>query len=151
MIVPKGNPKAIQTLGDLVKPGLKVGIADAEKSALGALTRTLLEKNGIIEPMKALGNLAVLVSKGDELVNQMQSGALDVALVYRSNAKASERITQDCDVVDIDQPEAHAVQPFAVAKDTAYPVLTDRLRDFLTGSENRAHYEALGFQWLDSN
>jgi len=44
MIVDKGNPRKIKTLEDLTKPGIRLGLAHPEKSALGFLTKILLEK-----------------------------------------------------------------------------------------------------------
>ena len=41
ILVPKGNPKNISTLQDLTKPGVKVGMADANKTALCKLTVNL--------------------------------------------------------------------------------------------------------------
>src|SRR5262249_40632066 len=47
LLLPKGNPKNLHTLADLVTPGLRVGLANAEQSTLGALTKRLLEQGGI--------------------------------------------------------------------------------------------------------
>ena len=49
ILVRQGNPQAVQTLADLAKPGLRLGVAHPEQSTLGALTRRLLERNGILD------------------------------------------------------------------------------------------------------
>ena len=147
LLVSKGNPKGIKKLDDLSKIDLKVGLADSQKSALGKLTMQMMKRYGIWNELHDSGNIAVLVSKGDELVNQMQSGALDAAVLYRSNALASPQIMADCEIVQLGQPDAIAIQPFASAKDTPYPQMVLRLRDFITNDVARERYEELGFQW----
>lgn len=147
ILVPKGNPDKIKVLEDLAKGDLKVGISDPKKSALGKLTKEMLRAHQLWKPLQDSGNVTVMVSKGDELVNQMQVGALDAALVYRSNARASEQIMKHCEIIGIDDPLATATQPYAVAKDTDYPLMMSRLRDFLTNDEARDRYEHLGFDW----
>ena len=147
LLVSKGNPKGIKKLDDLSKIDLKVGLADSQKSALGKLTMQMMKRYGIWNELHDSGNIAVLVSKGDELVNQMQSGALDAAVLYRSNALASPQIMADCEIVQLGQPDAIAIQPFASSKDTPYPQMVLRLRDFITNDVARERYEELGFQW----
>jgi molybdenum ABC transporter molybdate-binding protein len=147
LLVPKNNPRKLTDINSLTRDNLKVGLSDPRKSALGKLSKDMLIKQGLWKNLNASGNIAVLVSKGDELVNQMQVGALDAALLYRSNAMASPRIMASCEIIDLNLPEAHATQPFAIAKEAAYPVLWSRLRDFLTNAEARESFEELGFTW----
>lgn len=147
LLVPKGNPKNLRVLEDITKGEMKVGISDPNKSALGALTQKMLLSHQLWKPLKDSGNIITMVSKGDELVSQMQAGALDAALLYRSNARASKQIMDNCDIVAINDPKARATQPFAVSKETDYPLMMLRLRDFLTSDEARARYEELGFDW----
>jgi len=151
LLVPKANPKKLTNLNTLTGADLKVGLSDPLKSALGKLSKDMLVKQGLWQELNASGNVAVLVSKGDELVNQMQVGSLDAALLYRSNAMASPRIMASCEIIDLHLPEAHATQPFAISKDTAYPELWARLREFITNDEARLHYEKLGFNWKKEN
>ena len=48
LLVPAGNPKGLRGLEDLTRPGLRLGLANAEQSALGALTARLLRREAII-------------------------------------------------------------------------------------------------------
>ena len=147
ILVPAGNPASIASVRDLANPGVKVGLCDAEKSALGGLTDNLLGGMGLLGTI--LPNVETRASKGDELVNQVQIGALDAAIVYRSNAMASTDIAKKCRVVELG-PEAKdptALQPFAVGKNTRFKQLIDRLRDTLTSAGTRRDFERLGFSW----
>ncbi|MGY8688516.1 MAG: molybdate ABC transporter substrate-binding protein [Verrucomicrobiales bacterium] len=146
LLVAKGNPKKIGTLNDLLRDGLKVGLAHPQKSALGKLTLDLLEKRGLYEKLNATGNLSVLASKGDELANQMQIGALDGAIIYRSNALSSEQILEQCEMIDIAN-DAQAVQPFAVARKSSHKQLARRLEKFLTGAAGKEQFLKYGFHW----
>lgn len=146
LVVLKGNPKNITKLQDLTREGLKVGVAHAEKSALGALTLDLLQQRGLYESLQASGNIEVLASKGDELANQMQIGALDVAIVYRSNALSSEQILEHCDMLGIDN-DPQAVQPYAVHRQSKHKALAKRLETFLTDAAGKEQFLKYGFYW----
>jgi len=147
LLVPKNNPKHIHSLDDLLKKNIKVGLAHPVKSALGKLTRVMLEHSHHLKPLEESGNIIVMASKGDELVTQMQAGALDAALLYRSNALASESIMKHCTIIPLNRPDAIATQPFATALDTPYPQLLHRLGDYLSNDEAKKSFLRYGFQW----
>ncbi|MGB0993070.1 MAG: substrate-binding domain-containing protein, partial [Akkermansiaceae bacterium] len=60
LLVPKGNPKNLTSLESLTKSGLKVGVADPQKSALGDLTQKMLDKHSLSG--KVQPNIVVLAS-----------------------------------------------------------------------------------------
>ena len=145
LLVRMGNPKELFKLKDLGKPGVKLGICDGRKSALGELTRIMLERRGLAKELEV--NVAVKVAKGDDLVSAVQARSLDAALVYRSNALASPVTLEENEIVELNDDLAFAEQPFAVAKGSAYPELMRRLGEFLATPEARGRFEKLGFQW----
>ncbi len=147
LLVPKGNPKNLHTLDDISKPGLKIGLAHPVKSALGKLTRVMLKNSHHLEKLQKSNNIVIMASKGDELVTQMQVGALDAALLYRSNALASESISKNCTIISLNRPDAIATQPYATALDTPYPNLLHRLGEYLTNSEAKKTFLHYGFTW----
>lgn len=147
LLVAKGNPKQLKGLSDLTNPNLKLGLCDPEKSALGDLTHQMLKRHQLLSPLEASGNIAVLASKGDELVNAMQTNSLDGALLYHSNALASPEIGKTCDIIPLDDPLAIATQPFAIAKETDYAHLMARLGTWLSEPSSRQRFEDLGFTW----
>jgi molybdate transport system substrate-binding protein len=147
MLVPKGNPKKLRTLDDLLQSGLKIGQCDPAKSALGYLTRHMITRHGLAAELDASGNVVMLSGKGDDLVNAMQARSLDVVLVYRSNALASPPIRESCEIIGLNDPLALATQPFAVARDTEHPQLMTRLGAWLSDPSARPRFEELGFTW----
>jgi ABC-type molybdate transport system substrate-binding protein len=144
--VQNGNPKKIAGLKDLAGPGLRVGLAHPEKSALGVLSRTVLDREGMRAEVEA--NLSVDSPTGDFLVNQLRVGGLDAAIVYRSNVQSgSEDSTRPLGIVSLGAATAIAVQPFARAKGARHPRLIERFFDTVLGAESRAGFEGQGFTW----
>ena len=61
ILVPKNNPKNIKSLEDLTKPGMKVGIGDPGKTAMGKLTVDLLRTKVFTKRLKRIS--AILFPK----------------------------------------------------------------------------------------
>lgn len=143
IIVPKGNPKSINKLEDLARPGLKLGLAHYEQSALGALTQRLLEKANLKDPVNE--NVRVQTPTADLLVNQMIAGSLDAAVVYTAN---TSQVRDKIELIHIDHPAANAIQPYAVSKSSEQPYLMNRLLETLRASESKDQFKKVGFEWL---
>jgi len=141
LVVRKGNPLGIRTLEDLTRPGLKVGLAQEQQSALGALSARLLRSRGWLDRVRP--NVRVEAPTGDLLVNQMRGGGLDVAMVYAVNAVA---VGDAVETVAVDDPLAVAVQPYAVGGGTSHGQLMQRLLDRLRSGESRQRFEKAGFR-----
>ncbi|MDB6007027.1 MAG: Molybdate transporter substrate-binding protein [Prosthecobacter sp.] len=138
--VPKDNPKNIHTLADLARPGLRVGICNAEQSTIGFLTRSMLKSMNLWESVSK--NASSQVPTADFLVNQMRTGSLDAAVVYAININNDKA---HFDAVPLPADKSKAVQPFAVRHDSPYQQMGHRLLTFLR--EHRASFEAAGFVW----
>jgi len=141
LAVRKGNPAKIERLADLARPSLKVGLCHEDQSALGALSARLLRSAGLWDAVKS--NLAVQAPTGDLLVNQLRSGALDVALVYAANTSA---VADTVDRVPLSGPGTLAVQPYAVGRDSDHAQLMGRLLRALESQASRDRFLAAGFQ-----
>ncbi len=138
--VPKGNPQNIRTLADLARPGLRLGLCNAEQSTLGYLTRAMLKSMNLWDSVSR--NASSQVPTADFLVNQMRTGSLDAAVVYRVNL---QNAGDDFDAVPLPADKAKAVQPFAVRHDSPNKQMGNRLLDFLR--EHRESFELAGFVW----
>ncbi len=143
ILVQEGNPKDINALADLARPGLQVGLATEELSTLGTMTAVLLKEAGLYDAVRP--NVVVTSPQGDMLVSQLTVGKLDAAIVYQANTMfvgdKTERIT-------IPMEHAVATQTYAVAKDTPYPNLLERLRLRLRDTTSKEAYVAAGFSVL---
>lgn len=137
---PKGNPKNIQSLSDLAKPGMRVAVGQPEQCTIGALTRILLEKENLYDPVMA--NVVVQTASSALLVPSVVTRSVDAAVAYNTDTRAeSDKI----DVIAIDSPHAVAVQPFSIARSSDYKYLGRRLFEKLLDA--REEFEAAGFHF----
>jgi ABC-type molybdate transport system substrate-binding protein len=141
-----GNSKSIRSLADLAQPGLALGIANEQQSALGALTVRLLRAEGLLD--RVMPNVRVQTPTADLLVNQLRAGALDAALVYAANAS---QVKGTLDVIELAQDSAWAIQPYAIGRDSLHPRLMERLLEHLRSPNSRARFEQSGFRWRDAS
>lgn len=141
LLVRRGNPLGVRTLEDLGRPGLRVGLAQEQQSALGALTARILRSRGLMDTVRP--NVRVETPTGDLLVNQMRGGGLDVAVVYAVNARSAR---EALDFVPVEDAAAVATQPYAVSQATANARLMERLGERLRSASGRARLEEAGFQ-----
>lgn len=143
ILVPKGNPKNIGSLRDLTKPGLRVGIGHEKQCAMGWITQNTFRESGL--QTELMENVKVQTPTGDMLVNQLRTESLDAAVAYLSNAAGSADFLDAIEIVGI--PCSTAVQPWAVAKNSPYPRLADRLFAKISSIESKETFEAEGFVW----
>jgi len=147
ILAEKGNPKGIHTLADLPKEGLRLGFAHPEKSALGFLTKYLLEKEGLYQKIVDSGNIKMDSPTGDFLVNQVKTGSLDAVIVYKSNAMASQTTVDDYEIIGIERPNSVAHQPYAVAKNSRHRYLLERFFDATVSVRGKERFMKHGFRW----
>ena len=147
ILTPKGNPRSIDALDDLLMTNLRLGLAHPEKSALGFLSKHLLEEEGIYEKVLESGNLVLTSPTGDFLVSQIKAGSLDAVMVYQSNAMASRSTLDDCEMIEIDRPSAVAHQPYAVARNSQHRHLLNRFFNAVVSREGKQRFVHHGFRW----
>ena len=141
--VEKGNPKGINSLNDMLKPGVKVGLGHPDKSALGYLTMEMLKSVNLYDKIKK--NVAVDSPTGDFLINQISIHSVDAVIIYKSNFMASPSAVRECDMIEIPLKEAKAVQPYAISKNNDHKELLKRLMIQLTSHQER--FTDIGFHW----
>lgn len=143
ILVQKGNPHQIASLRDLSRPGLRVGIGHEKQCAMGWLTQRTLEEGGV--QSEVMNNVTVESPTGDMLVNQLKAGSLDAAVAYLSNAAGSGEVLDAIRIKDI--PCSQALQPLAVAPNSAHKQLIQRLYGRLTGAQSQMRFLEEGFGW----
>ncbi len=149
IVTQPGNPLKIKGVRDLARPGLKLGIANKEQSALGALTARMLSPiafgdSNLYDAIQP--NVRVTTPTADLLINQLRAGGLDVVIVYMANATPAK---EHVEIIPITEGDPTAVQPIAVGTNSAYPFLTQRLVDAIASEESRLSFEAKGFRWMN--
>lgn len=143
ILVKKGNPLGIKTLRDLGQPNVRVGIGHEKQCAMGWLTQNTLRDGGV--QAEVMSNVTVQTPTGDMLVNQMQAGGLDAAVVYLSNATGAGDALDAIRITGISC--SVATQPFAVAVNSPHAQLAGRLFDRLGSNDSKRAFLAEGFQW----
>jgi ABC-type molybdate transport system substrate-binding protein len=111
---------------------------------LGSLTARLLRSQGLLE--KVMANVKVQTPTADLLVNQIRTGSLDAVVVYTAN---TSQVRDLLDVVELPEPEALAIQPYAIGRNSDHAQLMDRLLTTLRSAESRQRFEATGFRWRE--
>jgi molybdenum ABC transporter molybdate-binding protein len=144
IVVHKGNPRGIHAIRDLKRDGLRVGIGNEHKCAMGVLTEETLRQAGVRRGVKK--NVAVESATGAELILRMQAAPskLDAVIAYISDVKKAE---DRLEAVPIDLPCAVATQPIALGRETKFKQLASRLRAALLSPESQRRFEEAGFVW----
>jgi molybdate transport system substrate-binding protein len=146
LAVPKGSTK-VRGLSDLVEPGIRVAIGQPEQCTIGALTRRLLVKEGLYEPLKAKQTQSdeVVVEKPSSalLVPDVVTGHVDVAVAYITDVLANE---DGVDIIRIQSPLNLAIQPFSIARTSDHKYLDRRL--FAKIASSPEAFEDVGFKFL---
>jgi molybdate transport system substrate-binding protein len=94
--VAPGNPKGIQSLQDLLRDDVRVGVADPEQAAIGRVVREGLlqipHESGTLWDALAARVTAAGVFKPtvNDVANDVALGAIDAALVWDSTARTPE-------------------------------------------------------------
>ncbi len=142
IVVQKGNPKNITSLSDLVRPGVRVAIGQPEQCTIGALTRRLLQQEGIYDKLLT-ENVVTQTATSALLVPAITTGSADAVLAYATDTRSE---SDKLEAITIDSPLAKAVQPYSIARSSNHKYLGRRL--FATISKSRNSFEAAGFHWL---
>ena len=142
MVVQKGNPKKIERLQDLIRPGIRVAIGHSEQCTIGVLSRRLLNEADVYETIRKNGNIVTETASSALLIPNITTGAADVVLAYRSDTLAEKK---KLDVVAIPSNLAKAIQPYSIARSTKFKALGARLFDTIARSRN--NFEDAGFNW----
>jgi molybdate transport system substrate-binding protein len=82
LAVLKGNPKQIHALADLAKPGIRVGMTDAQSTISSHIVAVMLEKSGLTEAVNA--NVVLHVPAGRYLVSALADDKIDAGFVWNA-------------------------------------------------------------------
>lgn len=143
ILVEKGNPHKIASLRDLGREGLRVGVGHEKQCAMGWLTQNTFREGGVQKEVMA--NVSVQTPTGDMLVNQLQTGSLDAAVAYLSNAAGAGEFL---DAVRIENIECSvATQPFAIAPESPNAQTASRLFEQICSANSKTSFALEGFRW----
>lgn len=135
--VPKGNPKAVNGLADLTKPGVKVALCAAQVPCGAAAKKALDAAQVKLTPVTLEQDVKGALSK-------VKLGEVDAALVYRTDARAAA-----ADVDGVEFPEsAGAINeyPIVVLKQARNRAGAQAFVAYVLSDQGRSVLTAAGFQ-----
>ena len=143
ILTKKNNPKQILNLRDLAQSGLRLGVANADQSALGDLTRRMLQSEGVYDDI--MKNVRVETPTADLLVNQLLVGPLDAVIVYEANCA---NVLDELELIRLNLSSAKAIQPIAVGRRSDHKHLASRLLKAIQSPQSQTTFESIGFRWI---
>ena len=143
ILTKKNNPKQILNLRDLAQSGLRLGVANADQSALGDLTRRMLQSEGVYDDI--MKNVRVETPTADLLVNQLLVGPLDAVIVYEANCA---NVLDELELIRLNSSSAKAIQPIAVGRRSDHKHLVSRLLKAIQSPQSQTTFESIGFRWI---
>jgi molybdate transport system substrate-binding protein len=141
IVVPKGNPKAIVALPDLLRPGVRLALADPGSTCLGATTRELFARDRAFE---AIAERVVFHSSScEETVGVVADGRADAAIGWHVLSESFAGRVETVRLVGNDVPIASAWA--AVAKTAQDPVAARSFVEYLTAPASAKTWHAQGY------
>lgn len=136
IIVGKGNPKKIASLGDLASPNLIV-VTAAPQVPAGAYAAQVLQKAGVVlTPKSYEADVKAVVTK-------VASGEADAGLVYRTDVQAAAAKAEGVAIPD--DLNVLAAYPIVVTKAAANPATAQAFVAYVTGPQGQATLATFGF------
>ena len=135
--VAPGNPKNIQSLADLEKPGVILVLADPSVPA-GNYARQAFDKAGLPEPKPASNELDV-----KSTMAKLTAGEADAVIVYVTDVKSAGDKVEGVDIPD-DQ-NVIATYPIAVVQSTKNRAAADAYLDEIVNGSGQQALQAQGF------
>jgi len=133
LLVQEGNPKGIETIDDLARPGLKVGVGEPEACAVGRAAEAVLRAANLAEAAEA--NIVLRAGNVPELGNAVKLKSLDVAIVWNVTAA---QVADSCDEIrlphDLYQPSPI---PVGVLKFSEHPAEAKAFVEFCAGPKGQ--------------
>ena len=142
LVVKKGNPKNIEKLADVTRPGIRIALGQPRQCTIGVLSRNLLIEQDILDAIEESGNIVTETTSSALLLPNIISGAADAVLAYRSDANA---VLDQVEIIPVDSQAARAVQPFGISKQSRAKRLSSRLFDSISNA--KADFLKNGFGW----
>ncbi len=90
LAVPKGNPKSLNSLDDLNRPGVRLAQANPDAAAVGKVTKAALMKAGKWTELEK--NIVVTKPTVSDVGNDVVIGAVDAGLVWDANVRQTPQL-----------------------------------------------------------
>jgi molybdate transport system substrate-binding protein len=145
--VKQGNPKNIQTLADLARPGIKVAVTRQETTLLGKYSPEIFARAGLSREIGE--NIITEAARPDNLLTMLIMGQVDAGIIWHFyQVQAPDQIENIYllpeQLTGIGEMQA-AVSTYSQDKKSAQKFI-----DFITSAEGKAVFKQLGYL-VDTN
>jgi molybdenum ABC transporter molybdate-binding protein len=145
--VPKGNPKQIKTLADLVQADVRLAQASPDATAIGKLTRAALEASGHWKELAA--RTTVYKTTVNEVANDVKVGAVDAGIVFDAVLHDYETL-EGIKIPELADVKAHIA--VAVVKSSRQPRQALHLARYLSSRDKGlVRYREFGFEPVEGD
>lgn len=150
VIFPKNNPASIQTLGDLVKPGVKI-VVGAKEGPQGAYVEEFLTNVSQAAAFSTTykedfyDNVVSYESTVNAVVTKVTLGEADAGIVFFSDSQGN--VLGKVDILEIpDSLNVEARYPIAILNDSQNPGMAKAFVDLVLSSTGQKVLKKYGFQ-----
>jgi len=139
--VPKGNPACVESLEDLAKTGVRVGLGDPEGPAIGKTAKKVLQNNDLWDSVSE--NVVSYAATVNELIVYISMDQADAALIWEDlyNPESME-------IIDIPADENAGgikVVPIGTLTFSKDKVNAEKFINFVASDDGKAVFEKHGF------
>jgi molybdate transport system substrate-binding protein len=140
--VQHGNPKNIQSLGDLAKPGIKIGIGNPEAVCLGLYAIELLDYNGLL--INVSGNIITQAESCEKTATLLSLKSVDAVIGWHV---FHDWDPDNIDVVYLEPEEIPRIAyiPAAISTFTKDTQSVQKFIDFLVSKQGQDIFNKWGY------
>jgi molybdate transport system substrate-binding protein len=143
--VQKGNPRKIQSLKDLLKPGVRLAIADPESVCVGTYAVEVIEKNLSPEEQALFRkNLVTTVESCEKTANIISLKGVDAVIGWEVFKHWDPERIETIFLKPEEVPRIGYI-PAAVSRFTGKKDLVMKFIDFLVSPESKAVFKKYGY------
>jgi len=143
--VQKGNPRNIHSLKDLLKPGLRLAIADPESVCVGTYAAEVIEKNLQPEEKEQFRkNLVTTVESCEKTANVVSLKGVDAVIGWEVFGNWDVERIETVLLKPEEVPRIGYI-PAAVSKFTRHRVLAKQFVDFLISPPSQSMFRQYGY------
>ncbi len=149
ILVQHGNPKNIQSLCNLAKPGIEVGIGDPATVCVGLYAYEILEYNGLVDDVKEAGTIVTYAESCSKTASFIALKSVDAILGWRVFSYWNPD-TIDVIFLKSDQIPRLSYVPGAISTFTKDRESAQRFLDFLVSPEGQQIFSKWGYLATES-
>ena len=145
LVVPEGNPKSIQSFGDLashLQAGDILMVMGNSDVPVGQYTQKILAYYNLDEEALASAGTITYATNVKEVTSQVSAGSADCGVIYQTDAYSAGLVVVASATKDMC---GRVVYPAAATKAAPNPEGARAFLDFLKGDEATADFSEVGF------